>query len=133
MAGIELGYKQFGKSLVDVLAGKTTHKDAVFCEGGRVHEEPQAMEKAHTPDSMYWPRISTQHEEGPAHTKAVMIRMGNIKYTMRLYETDELYDLKADPLETQNLINDSSYQETVISMKLRMLQYFMETGRLCTA
>lgn len=128
MAGIELGYKQFGNSLVDVLAGKPNHKDAVFCEGGRLHGEAQAMEPEHGSESMYWPRISTQHEEGPAHTKATMMRMGKMKYTMRLYETDELYNLELDPMETDNLINDPAYQDTLVRMKLRMLQYFMETG-----
>lgn len=128
MAGIELGYKQFGKSLLDTVAGKMFHKEAVFCEGGRLHGEPQAMELEHGQESMYWPRLSIQHEEGPAHTKATMIRMGNLKYTMRLYETDELYNLETDPLETHNLINDPAYREIVIQMKLRLLQFFMETG-----
>ncbi len=128
MAGVELGYKQFGKSLLDVIAGSTGHKDAVFCEGGRLHGEPQAMEPEHGPESVYWPRVSTQHEEGPAHTKAAMIRMGNMKFTMRLYENNELYNLETDPMETNNLIHNPAYQETILQMKQRMLEYFMETG-----
>jgi len=128
MAGIELGYKQFGKSFVGVIAGETSHKDAVFCEGGRIHGESQAMEPEHGSESMYWPRISSQHEEGPTHTKATMMRMGNMKYTMRLYEMDELYNLETDTMEMNNLINDIAYQETIIQMRQRMLQYFVETG-----
>ncbi len=128
MAGVELGYVQFGKSLVSAIGGNPVHKDAVFCEGGRIHGEVQAMERGHGPESPYWPRLATQCEEGPEHTKAAMIRMGNIKYTMRLYEKDELYDLDKDPLELNNCIDDEYYKNIVNNMKLRLLQFFMETG-----
>lgn len=127
MAGIKLGYTQFGKSLLGSLAGDEVHKDAVFCEGGRIHGEEQAMEKGHGPESTYWPRLDTQSSEGPEHTKACMIRMGNIKYTMRLYEMDELYNLDEDPMEINNLINDPAYKEIRADMKERLLKYYMET------
>ncbi|MCD7806349.1 MAG: sulfatase-like hydrolase/transferase [Lachnospiraceae bacterium] len=127
MTGVEPGYNHFGKSLSETLATGCGHRDAVFCEGGRLHGEPQAMEPNHGPESPYWPRISTQHEEGSAHTKGCMIRMGNLKYVMRLYESDELYDLQKDPMETQNLINDPAYAADVASLKNRMLQFYMET------
>lgn len=127
MAGVPIEYKQFGKSLVATLNGGAGD-DAVFCEGGRVEGEVQAMEPDHGPESPYWPRISTQHEENGAHTKACMIRMGNLKYTMRLYEKDELYDLERDPMELHNLIDDASYSDSVQKLRGRMLQFYMETG-----
>ena len=104
------------------------HKDAVFCEGGRIHGEYWAMERGHNQDSEYWPRLSTQCSEGPEHTKATMIRMGNLKYVMRLYEEDELYDLEKDPKELHNIIEDPSYAEEVQKMKNRMLTWYMETA-----
>ena len=128
MAGFKLSYKEFGKSMLNTLAGNETHKDAVYCEGGRVHGEEHCMEKGHGPTSPYYPRLATQCEEGPEHTKATMIRMGNMKYTMRLYELDELYDLDKDPMELHNVINEKDYQEIACQMKQRLLQYFMETG-----
>lgn len=128
MTGVKTEYVQFGKSLLDVLAGNETHKDAVFCEGGRIHGETWAMEKGHGPASPYWPRLSTQEMEGPEHTKAVMIRMGNLKYVYRLYETDELYDLEKDPQELDNIIKDPAYSEAVNKMKLRILDFMVETG-----
>ncbi len=127
MAGIELDYVQFGKSLLGALNGGS-HKDAVFCEGGRVHGEVQAMERGHGPESPYWPRLDTQCQEGPEHTKACMIRMGNIKYTMRLYEKDELYDLDKDPYELENRIDNPAYAETAEVMKMRLLRWYMETA-----
>ena len=44
LAEFDLSYTQFGKSLVPVIEGAEEHKDAVFCEGGRIHGETQAME-----------------------------------------------------------------------------------------
>ena len=108
--------------------GNEVHKDAVFSEGGRIHGEIWAMEKGHGPQSAYWPRLSTQEMEGPEHTKAVMMRMGDLKYVYRLYEKDELYDLKKDPKELKNVIEVPEYQEAIVKMKMRMLQFMVETG-----
>lgn len=128
MAGISLDYTQFGKSLLEAVAGSPFHKDAVFCEGGRIHGETHAMEQGHGPDSPYWPRLDTQCQEGPEHTKAVMIRMGDWKYTMRLYEKDELYNLQADPMELYNVSSLPENKERVEQMKQRLLLYFLETS-----
>ena len=129
MTGVELGYLQYGKSLVHVLTGDEEHKEAVFSEGGRDHGDIPSMESGHkNPEDMYWPRISTQQEEGPQHTKATMVRMGNLKYTMRLYEKDELYDLDKDPEERVNVIDDPAYAQQVMKMKAKMLDWYQETA-----
>jgi len=127
MAGFEIDYTQFGKSIVPVLEGQEEHKDAVFNEGGRIHGETQAMERGHGPESPYWPRLSTQCSEGPEHTKAVMIRMGDYKYVQRLYENNELYDLKNDPMELNNIIDNPEYSQLIVKMKERILRFYMET------
>lgn len=127
LSGIQLSYSQFGKSLLPALAGAKQHKDAVFCEGGRIHGEKQAMELGHGTESPYWPRLSTQSSEGPEHTKAVMCRIENYKYIMRLYEQDELYDLSSDPMEIDNLAVREEYKEFLQEMKNRITQFYMET------
>lgn len=127
LANIKLSYTQFGQSILHAVAGDEVHKDAVFCEGGRIHGEKQAMETGHGPDSPYWPRLSTQYSEGPEHTKAVMCKMGKYKYVMRLYELDELYDLEQDPMEIDNLAVKENYQEIIRQMKERVVQFYMET------
>ena len=128
MTGIQTEYIQFGKSLLDTLAGNEFHKEAVFCEGGRIHGETWAMESGHGPESTYWPRLDTQSSEGPEHTKATMIRMKNLKYVKRLYEQDELYDLDNDPQELNNIIEDPGYYNEVIKMKDLMLTFYQATG-----
>ena len=85
------------------------------------------MELGHGPSLPYWPRLSTQYSEGPEHTKAVMCKMGDYKYIMRLYELDELYYLKEDPMELNNLAVKPEYQEMLQEMKNRVTQFYMET------
>lgn len=128
MTGVEPDYVQFGQSLCHTIATGEAHRDAIFCEGGRLKGEPQAMEPEHGPQSPYWPRISTQHESDEAHGKGCMIRMGDLKYVMRLYEGDELYDLSKDPEELVNCIDDPAYAEKVSVMRSRLLRFYMETG-----
>jgi arylsulfatase A-like enzyme len=132
LTGIEPGYDHFGKSVLPVLAGnRSEHRDAVFTEGGRLRGERQAMELESTSNgtsTLYWPRISLQtSDEGPQHTKAAMCRTKTHKYVQRLYEQDELYDLVRDPREEHNIIDDPAHREVLISLKERLLRWYMET------
>lgn len=133
MTGIAPGYTHFGRSLLPCISGKTdTHRDAVFCEGGRLHGETHCMERNSTsfnnPNGLYYPRTLMQQSEGPEHTKAVMCRTASHKYVRRLYEPDELYDLRTDPSESCNRIDDASSSSVTAAMKERMLTFFLETG-----
>lgn len=128
MSDIQIDHVQYGESLMHVLAGDEVHKDAVFCEGGRPYGDIYAMENGHeNPSDPYWPRMSVQQMDD-AHARATMIRMGNLKYTMRMSGKDELYDLSIDPDETVNLIDQPSYEDDVLKMKLRMLEWYQQTA-----
>lgn len=123
----------FGRSLLPVLTGETDgHRDAVFCEGGRLHGETHCMELESTssqdPEGLYWPRLRLQRREGPEHTKAVMCRTEDFKYVRRLYESDELYDLRADPGELRNRIDGPSLAAVLATLKDRLLTFYLETG-----
>jgi arylsulfatase A-like enzyme len=133
LAGLEPTYTHFGKSLLPLIAGKTgQHRDAVFCEGGRVHGEEHAMEKQSTsyqsPEGLYYPRLKYQRSEGPEHTKAIMCRTAEYKYVRRLYEQDELYDLRSDPRELVNLVDDPAHAPVLAALKERLLDFLLETG-----
>ena len=134
LAGIDCGYWHFGRSLVPLFGDAPgTHRDAVFCEGGRLRGEAQASEResisASTALGLYSPRIEQQIREAPAlpHTKAAMCRTERFKYVRRAYELDEFYDLAADPGETRNLIADEAYREQALAHKERLLAWYMET------
>lgn len=128
ITGVTLDYVQYGKSLVHVIHGDEEHKDAIFSEGGRPLYDTYAKELGHdNPDDPYYPRLSIQHKDDGAHGRAAMIRMGNLKYTKRYYEEDELYDLTKDPDEQVNLIHDASYASQLQQLKNRMLDWYQLT------
>ena len=131
-AGITPDYDHFGRSLTPLLTGGgDEHRDAVFCEGGRLLGEEQAMEKGsdsfHDPSGLYWPRVQLQGAEDGSHSKATMCRTREYKYVRRLYETDELYDLRTDPAELQNLIDDPAYRDILAVLRERMLTWYQTT------
>ena len=133
LTGIDPGYSHFGRSLLPVIRGDIDeHRDAAFCEGGRLIGETQAMELPSLEKSgglsMYLPRISLQtSDDHPWHTKAVMCRTKEFKYTRRHYESDELYDLKKDPLEMRNVIDEPAYTGILAELKERMLRWYVES------
>jgi arylsulfatase A-like enzyme len=133
LTGITPSHTHFGRSLLPVLAGETDeHRDAVFCEGGRLHGETHCMELESTstqnPSGLYWPRMEMQRSEGPEHSKAVMCRTYDFKYVRRLYESDELYDLRDDPSELNNRIDDPALVGVLAELKDRLLSFYLETG-----
>jgi arylsulfatase A-like enzyme len=133
LTGLEPGHTHFGRSLLPLIAGETDeHRDAVFCEGGRIHGETHCMElessSNQNPQGLYWPRVGLQSSEGPEHTKAVMCRTKTHKYVRRLYEKDELYDMAVDPQELRNQIDNPAYAEVLATLQDRLLTFFLETG-----
>jgi arylsulfatase A-like enzyme len=133
LTGIVPSHTHFGRSLLPVLAGETDeHRDAVFCEGGRMRGETHCMEMESLdnkdPSGEYWPRLVLQRGEGPEHSKAVMCRTKGYKYVRRAYESDELYDLEADPREQTNRIDDPELAGVLAELKDRLLTFYLETG-----
>lgn len=127
---IEPAHTHFGRSLLPLIRGETTdHRDAVFCMGGRLVGEEHAMEKEHpaVPTSLYYPRMVLQ-QKIPEHTKATMIRTSDYKYVQRLYELDELYDLREDPQELDNRIDDPQLVDQKHNLMERLLRFYQETG-----
>jgi arylsulfatase A-like enzyme len=132
LTGIVPQHTHFGRSLLPLLAGETdVHRDAVFCEGGRLHGETHCMElesaDSQAPTGLYYPRVNLQTSEGPEHTKAAMCRTGRWKYVRRLYEQDELYDLAADPGELHNRIADPALAGVLADLQERLLTWYQET------
>lgn len=131
-AGIVPQHTHFGRSLLPVVAGESdVHRDAVFCEGGRLEQEEHASESASPgatdKSNLYWPRVNMQTIDPVAHTKAIMCRTATHKYVRRLYERDELYDLQADPREEINRIDDPALATVRASLQDRLLTHLLET------
>ncbi len=131
LTGIKPDHSHFGRSLLPVLAGETDdHRNAVFCEGGRLPHETHCMESEvrQDEDFIYWPRLSLQRTDHVAHGKATMCRTQEYKYVRRLMERDELYDLRDDPQELHNRIDDPALQNVRAQMQDRLLTFYQETA-----
>ncbi len=95
--------------------------------------EPNALDRSANrytkpESSLYWPRIKHQTSDAhPWHTKATMRRTRDLKYVRRHGEQDELYDLRAAPRETRDVITDAAYAERLCERKERMLTRYQET------
>ena len=57
-----------------------------------------------------------------------MCRTKGFKYVRRLYESDELYDLRTDPGELNNRIDDPALAGVLAELKDRLLTFYLETG-----
>jgi len=131
LTGIAPQHTHFGRSLLPLITGETeTHRDAVFCQGGRLYGETHAMERESNgePDALYYPRMAMQRSEGSEHTKATMVRTQYYKYVHRLYEKNELYDLQADPAELHNRIDDPALASVQHSLEQRLMSFYLETS-----
>jgi len=130
MAGIEPAHTHFGRSVRPLLANPAAeHRDAVFCEGGRMECEARHVDGPGPPGNragLYW---VSQHlgQRMPEAGKAFMCRTPTHKYVMRLYEQDELYDLENDPRELHNRIEDPALGEIRAELRDRLLRHLAET------
>ena len=79
-------------------------------------------------DNLYWSILKPHRTESPAIGKAVMLRTHDCKYVHRLYEKDELYDLRRDPMEVDSRIDDPDYAGTLASLRERLMAFYLETS-----
>lgn len=134
LLAIDPGYDHFGRSLLPMIADQAdSHREAVFCEGGRRPGESQASESASgdslPPTGLYWPRVSLQQNENPCyHNQAVMCRTRDWKYVRRQGEPDELYHLHTDPGETMNRIADAACTDVINTLRLSLLDWLQRTA-----
>jgi len=129
LAGIEPDYTHFGRSLRPLFAADRAHREAVFCEGGRLRAEAYGKETgSEHPHDLYAPRVLLQREDDVAHGKALMCRDARYKLVTRLYEEDEFYDLERDPGETRNAIDDPACAQEIGRLRALASRFLLETS-----
>ena len=135
IAGVSSKEDHFGKSLIPILKDRSeTLRDVVFCEGGRMPYEYQCDEyhaaagiNGEIPkQSLYWPRQTAQ-KDGDAHIKGTMVRSKDYKYVHRANGAHEFYVLAKDPLEEQNEYGNPAYEKEILSLRLKMLDWYQAT------
>ena len=134
MFEIETPYGVNGKSMTHLLDDPNgEHKDYVYCEGGHEKElldisipVPEEDPPSDLP-GIYTGKFIVRNKYPNSLRKAKMIRTTEFKYIYRVVENDELYDLRHDPNETRNLIDDSKYNQVVLEMREMLLEHLVET------
>ncbi len=129
LGGLAPEYTHFGRSLTHLLQSDDMHREAVFCEGGRLEGEVHCTEvSANDSTSLYWPRTSIQKTDDIAHGKAIMCRTDSYKYVYRLKEKDEFYDLVRDPRECHNVIDLDAHALAIADCRRRVMSFLAETS-----
>ncbi len=133
LAEVPPSHTHFGRSLWPVVADRLRQvRDCVFCEGGRMAEEghcSEAVDPAVKDGFCYavmWPRYAAQYDH-EAHAKGTMIRTKDWKYIYRAHGTCELYDLRRDPLELNNISGIPENSGVEMSMMQKLLQWYQDT------
>ena len=135
MAGVAPSHSHFGRSLVPVLADRSTRvRPFVCCEGGRLPGETHCDEyhgkgpgNVASPNIVYWPKMKAQSDD-EAHAKGVMLRDEHYKYVCRITGEDELYDLDSDPQEMTNRIDDPALSGVLAQMRNLLMRWMIETA-----
>ncbi len=135
LLALEPGYALQGRSLLASLAGDDREtRDAVFAEvGSRAgeHAFKNLDVLALPPDSFYATQARAAlacHQNG---SYAVACRTRDFKYIRRGYsDHHELYDLRHDPDESQNLHGQPAVANLEARLEHRLLDFFMQTADL---
>jgi len=131
---VKTKYTHFGISLLPLIKGETeTHRDAVYAEGGYNLREPQCFEPAlKNPDvphlGIYYDKTNIPVEDPATVARSTMIRTNKWKLIIRSAGKEELYDLTLDPKEIHNLIDDNAYKGIQISLKEKLLRWYLNTS-----
>lgn len=137
LAGIEAQHDHFAQSLVPQLLGATGDLErAVFAEGGYDGREPHCFEGdpvrdawfANNPQSYYWPKARQQQERPESVCRATMMRTLDFKLVYRTEDVNELYDLRLDPWELNNVYEKPDYSDVRRSMESALLNWYVRTS-----
>lgn len=109
IAGVDIGDAMIGENLVDVVAGRLPdRRNEAFAQ----ISESRVGRVIRTPDfaySVYAPGIP-----------------GDAQKDADVYADDFLYDLRKDPYELNNLIQDPEYRQIKEDLRRRLLQWILE-------
>lgn len=134
IAQIDTPYTHFGKSLLPLIKGENYEiRNAVFAEGGYNIREPQCFEPiVKNPNDpylgIYYEKTNILKENRSTVARSVMIRTELWKLVLRDAGKEELYDLRNDPSELHNLIDNSANEEIKNDLKEQLLRWYLRTS-----
>jgi len=136
LAGVECRHTHFARSLVAQVNGAPGDADrAAYAEGGYDPHEPHCFEgrnagdhAGRTPDNIYYQKGHLQQTDPASVCRAVMVRTGTHKLIYRTGDLCELYDMRADPRELNNLHGQAEAAEIQQELERRLLRFLVRTS-----
>lgn len=130
LLGIQPTWGIHGQSLLPVIRGERV-KEAVFADGGHEQEmvERVTLEDASV-NKQTGKRIAkhdTYQRFPQAMARAKMVRTEQWKLIIRLEGGNELYNVKSDPQELNNLYGDAAYNDVVAELQLKLIEWCLRT------
>jgi len=133
LAGIEPEHSHFARSLVGQLGGAAGDGDrAAFAEGGYDRFEGHCFEGREVgdhagrgPENLYYPKGKQQQEHPESVCRAVMMRTATHKLIYRPMGVSELYDMKADGRELNNVYGQAEYADIQRDLERRLLDWWV--------
>ena len=134
LANLETNHVHFARSFKTMLHGEPEDQERfVFAEGGYDVEEPHAFEGkwslTNPPiEGNYYPKGRQQQEVPESVCRATMIRNLDYKLVRRSKGQHELYDLKNDPRELNNRVDDPEMASVRAKLEHEMLDWYLRTS-----
>jgi choline-sulfatase len=126
LAGTRTRHTHFAQSLVPQLngaAGDPTR--AAFSEGGYNVYEPQAFEPRL--GGLYAPKTDLQNERPETVARVASVKTSEFSFVARPEEKSELYDRRADPMETRNLIDSPKHERVRERLQAALMERYIRT------
>ena len=132
-AGVPPGHTHFSRSLRPQAEGAPGDPDrACFFEMGFNENERHCLEGEGPADAalwdergMYWPQVRQLHDHPRGMARTVSMRTATRRLTRRPADVDEMFDLAADPRETENLYQDPRRRDERDALNERMLRWLI--------
>lgn len=132
LAGIEAEHTHFARSLLPQLRGERGDPNRVaFCEGGYNVNEPQLFEPMldeNAEAEIYYPKRTLQNKHPETITRTTGMRTPDFHLIRRPDGLSELYDLKQDPRELNNVYGERTYASRQETMQRGMLDWYVRTA-----
>ena len=126
LAGAKATHTHFARSLTPQLKGAAGDPArAAFSEGGYNVYEPQAFEPFIP--GLYGPKTSLENDRPETVQRAASVKTPDHTLIVRTKDRSELYDRRADPKETRNLIDSRAHASVRQALETRLLNWYVET------
>ena len=134
-AGVEAPTHINGRSLVDVAAGRIAPRKDSYSEVGSLQPLPPGGARAALQDALAGVSYDRPLQELPLVesgtfflSRGRMIRTPEWKYTHYVDDIHELYDLRNDPWELNNLAGRPEHHEQEEALRVRLLERVVAAG-----